>query len=113
MQTLHQLIEAIIARPEIYIGKPSVDRLYAFISGFLIGSKEADDHCLDGFNAYIAQKYRLNTSHNWSSILQFFSTSEQAAFDLFVRHFQEFTDLKQGQPGVAGADSFSQTSTKE
>ena len=90
MDRLEDLIVKICDFPELYIGKPSVDRLFAFLTGFLYQNDSANDHCLDGFTEFVAQKYRIKTDHNWSSIIQFFSNSEQDAFNNFVRHFEEF-----------------------
>lgn len=97
MDTLYDMINTVIQRPELYIGKPSLERLYAFIGGYLTGNPGADDHCLDGFNAYISERYHIYTSHNWSSIIQFFSNSDRDAFDLFIKHFQDYTHKTYGK----------------
>ena len=94
MEPLKSVIKTIISFPEIYLGKPSLDRLYAFICGYLHLNDEADDHCLDGFNEYVSAKYRINTDHNWASIISFFSSSEQEAFENFIVLFNEYTVKK-------------------
>lgn len=91
MDSLYNTIKRVTEFPELYIGKPSLERLYAFISGYLYQNEVADDHCLDGFNDYVAQKYRISSDHNWSSIIQFFSNSEKEAFERFIQLFDEFT----------------------
>ena len=90
MDTLEELIIKISDFPELYIGKPSVERLFAFLGGFLYQNSSVNDHCLEGFTEYVAQKYRIKTDHNWSSIIQFFSNTEQEAFNNFVQLFKEF-----------------------
>ena len=90
MHSLRDLIYSISKRPEIYIGRPSLERLYAFIGGYLTANNEMDDHCLDGFNEFVSQKFHINTDHNWSEIIQFFSNSEQQAFEKFIKLFEEF-----------------------
>lgn len=90
MQRLSSVIKMITDFPEIYLGRPSLERLYAFLGGYLYQNESADDHCLDGFNEYIAQKFGINSDHNWASIIQFFSNSEKEAFDTFIILFEEF-----------------------
>ena len=91
MDSLKELIIKITEFPELYIGKPSVELLYAFLGGFLYQNDSADDHCLDGFNEFVLQKYRLRTDHNWANVIQFFSNTEQEAFDKFTQLFKEFS----------------------
>ena len=90
MEYLYELIMRVSDFPEIYLGKPSLERLYAFIGGYLEAKPEADDHCLDGFNEYVSEKYGINSDHNWSGIISFFSTSEKQAFEQFKTLFAEF-----------------------
>ena len=91
MQNLLDIIVAISTSPEIYLGRPSLERLYAFIGGYLLANPEADDNCLIGFNEFVSAKYHINTDHNWSEIIQFFSPNGDAqAFKTFVELFDEF-----------------------
>ena len=90
MDKLQDLITDISKRPEIYLGKPSVERLYAFISGYLYQNENIEDHCLEGFNQYVAELYGIKTNHNWASIIPFFSNSEEEAFATFVKLFHSF-----------------------
>ena len=94
MDKLYTLVKTVTDFPELYIGKPSLERLYAYIGGFLTGNPEGDDHCMDGFNEYVAEKYRLYSDHNWAQIIQFFSPSEEYAFKEFISLFDEFTQQK-------------------
>ena len=94
MSNLYSVIQEIIVRPELYIGKPSLERLYAFIGGYLHQNDAESENCLIGFNEFVAEKYRIDTDHNWSSIIQFFSNNENEAFEKFVQLFEEFTALK-------------------
>lgn len=96
MESLYSLIKKVIAFPELYIGKPSLERLYAFIGGYLHQNEKADDHCLDGFTEYVAQKYHILSDHNWSSIIPFFSNNEEEAFRTFAELFEEFVTEKAG-----------------
>ena len=94
MKKLNDVILEIIAFPEIYLGKRSVDRLYAFLGGFLHQNNGVDDHSLDGFTEFVAKKHRMTTDHNWASLICFFSVDERDAFDSFVKLYTEFTATK-------------------
>lgn len=94
MSSLVELIRLILKRPEIYLGKPSVQRLYAYIGGFLHQNEKANDHCLDGFNEYIASYYMITSDHNWADIIEFFSNSDQEEIMLFKKHFDDFINSK-------------------
>ena len=90
MERLKDVIITVSSFPELYIGKPSLERLYAFIGGYLHNNSEGDDHCLDGFNEYVSAKYRINTDHNWSEIISFFSSNENEAFETFKSLFCDY-----------------------
>lgn len=84
-------------KPGVYIGKPSLERLKAFLDGYLICLWERGEvdtkypHPLDGlFDEYIHQRYKLNTDHNWADIIQFYSITEKQGFELFYEHLDEF-----------------------
>ena len=94
MKNLYDVICEIIKRPELYIGKPSLERLYAFIGGYLYQNEFVTENCLDGFNEYVAERYGLDTDHNWSLIIQFFSNDEKEAFNKFAQLFDEFCRSK-------------------
>ena len=91
MDSLYDLIQTIAKRPEIYLGQPSVQRLYAFIGGYLYGNPTADDHCLDGFNEFVARRFDIRSDHNWADIIEFFSYGEKDEFPLFMKLFGEYT----------------------
>lgn len=92
MDDLYILLQEIRKRPGIYLGKPSLERLWAFINGYK-SHKSYDpdtDNCLDGFNDYVYEYYHLHTDHDWSRIIQFFNESEESAFYEFYRLFDAF-----------------------
>ena len=90
MKKLFDVIQEVTVFPEIFIGRPSLERLHAFIDGFLYQNEAADDHCLDGFTEFVSRKYGICSDHNWASIIQFFSNSEEEAFASFIRLFSEY-----------------------
>lgn len=90
MDKVYCLLQDIRKCPEIYIGKPSLERLYAYINGYLHYSNDESDNCLVGFTEYITKIYNINSDHNWSSVIQFFCITEEEAFNKFYEHFEDF-----------------------
>lgn len=93
MDMIYNLLQEIRQRPEIYIGKPSLELLYAYLNGYMHNSKECN-HCLVGFNEYIANVYAINSDHNWSSIIRFFNNTEEEAFQKFYEHLDNFLKIQ-------------------
>jgi len=93
MDNLYKMLQEIRLRPEIYLGKPSLERLRAFVDGYKHHNNydvNASD-CLCGFNQYVADKYEIHTDHDWSSIIRFMNLeNEKAAFDDFFVLLDEF-----------------------
>lgn len=91
---LLELLKEIRKIPELYIGKKSLERLYAFIGGYThhenFKKNNLDDDWMKDFQKYIENRYRLNTTHNWASIIQFFSNTEEEAFNKFYEHLDNF-----------------------
>ena len=94
MDGLYQVIMTLLERPELYIGKRSIQRLYAYIGGYLHQNEGVDDHCLDGFNEYIATRYKIESDHNWADIIEFFSNDGREEIEIFKRHFEEYMKIK-------------------
>jgi len=78
--------------PGLFIGKPSLQRLYAYIGGFVHSESIHDSYSeyLDGFQEYISEYYALNTDHNWANIIEFFNPIEEEAFDKFYELLDKF-----------------------
>lgn len=96
MDNLYDLLQEIRKCPGMYLAKPSLERLWAFINGYK-SHKSYDpdtDNCLDGFNEYVYEHYHLYTDHDWSRIIQFFNESEEDAFYVFYELFDDFTKKK-------------------
>ena len=91
MTKLYDLIVRLLEKTETFLGRCSVQRLYAFIEGYLEGHPMAEDHCLDGFDEYLARYYHIAPAHNWADTIVFFSENEAAEMELFRKHFLEYT----------------------
>ena len=97
MNDIFLLLNKIKENPYIYIGKPSLERLHAFISGYQCSERENNLEyrgCLEGFNEFVGDHYGLHTNHNWANMIDFFSTSEQEAFDTFYALLDDFIQTK-------------------
>jgi hypothetical protein len=93
MNSVYDLLSEIRKCPQMYIGKLSLERLFAYIGGFKHHAMYKDD-CLDGFTQFVANYYDINTDHNWSDYIRFFSATEEEAFHQFYRLFDEYMASK-------------------
>src|SRR6266478_4510120 len=79
MSELHELIQAIRARPELVLAPPSVNSLYNFLAGFCYARRDdanGDHDFLVGFGHYVHERYKIMSSQSWAQIIEFFSTCE-------------------------------------
>lgn len=60
---------------------------------YYMNEQNESTHFLQGFEEWIQIQYDISSSHHWSSILNFFSSDEAEAFDLFYKHLDEFLSL--------------------
>ena len=93
MNELLKLIEFVRARPFHFLGKLSLERLSAFMSGasclYYQMTGESTTYA-PGFDKFVHEKYHMNTTHNATSIIDFFSASEEEAFYTFFDLLDEF-----------------------
>ena len=103
MDDIYELLQEIRSCPEIYLGKPSLERLKVYVDGYTHHSSHADDNdCLNGFQQYVEDRYEQHTDHHWSSIIQFFNLNrEKDAFYEFYTLFDEFIKSKQQSETLA------------
>jgi hypothetical protein len=84
--------------PSMYLGQRSILCLQAFLSGYRIaqhtlGAVETEqDKDFQQFPEWIRQRFNIQTSQSWASIILFFSEDEQTALDRFFELFEEFVD---------------------
>jgi hypothetical protein len=92
--SLCEILGEIEHRPELFIGKRSISLLAAFLQGiaFLSADKLPDWHLMQEFQTWVEKKYKLNTTHHWSSLILFFSLDERDALDQFFRMFKVFLE---------------------
>src|SRR4051794_31062962 len=93
MTDIVNLLKEIKMRPGIYIGRASITRLASFLDGYYYGVGETtplSDPLFSGFQDWVKNRYHLNTSHNWSSIILFFECDEALAFKKFFELLDEY-----------------------
>ena len=95
--TLHELLEMIRQKPQIYIGEKSLIKLSHFLNGagcalYLTYDDDSGDF-LKGFQEWIQLKYGITSTQHWSTIIHFFSFTDAQAFDLFFKNLDEFNSL--------------------
>lgn len=96
MDSLTELLEKIRIRPGMFLGKPSIELLRAFISGYLVNKKEPDidtDFYLE-FQTFIEQKYSRKGTTHCITIIQSITTSDEEAFYKFFELLDEFLGIQ-------------------
>ena len=93
---LSELLSKIIDRPGIYIGHQSVPLAKSFIDGYKSAKYEngtgEDDRLYSGFNEWVANRFRITSSHDWGSIISFMGVSEKTSFELLKKLWSEYCE---------------------
>jgi len=101
MDDLIKLLNEIRKKPVLYFGnRRTLADLSNFIFGFVAG-REGTNKEIDGstnwfnpangsFHDFVVKKYQINFSQSWSNIIEFHSSSENEAFELFFELLDEF-----------------------
>ncbi|MBD2774110.1 hypothetical protein [Iningainema tapete] len=98
MHDLHILIRKIKKAPSMYLGRHSILCLQAFLSGYNVAkfsenaSLTPQEEDFKQFPEWIRQKFNIQTSQSWASIILFFSEDERKALDTFFELFEEFVN---------------------
>jgi hypothetical protein len=89
-----ELFEKILAQPGIHIGQKSVTRLKSYMDGYMMAMNEidpSDENFNKDLNNWVANRFRIQTAHNWASIILFMSSNdENAAFDMTKALWEKF-----------------------
>lgn len=88
------LLNKILERPALYVGRESVVLVKAFIDGYElahyeVGDSNSDILCL-GFQNWVAKRFHIETAHDWASIISFMGISEEAAFSLLRQLWKKY-----------------------
>ena len=99
MDNLSDILKKIKHKPSVYLGKPSISCLQAFLSGYNVAQYQLglplqQENPLDGFQDWIQKKFNIDSSQSWANIILFFSQDERDALDIFFQLFEEFCQNK-------------------
>jgi hypothetical protein len=75
------------------LGRPTVQNLYMFLSGFAFARKECqeDDYgVLSKFGTFVHRRFQVTASQSWANIIAFYSVSETEEMKLFWKLWDEF-----------------------
>ncbi len=96
MEKLYELLDIIRKLPKLYLGKPSLECLGAFISGYIscMDVEDTNGHFdfYPGFHEFIEQKYNVKLAKSSIEIIDFFSSSEKEAFYKFFELLDGFLE---------------------
>ena len=97
MDTTRELLAKIRERPGMYLPKPCPILLSTFLRGWSLGRGSVPDYgILNEFQSWVAERYKITTSHGWAAIIEFFGGGGEDAFDLFFDLFEEFESVRGG-----------------
>jgi len=94
---LLSLLRRIKTCPNKYIRNKSLNELHAMIGGYLYRQYELDGdleklNYFNGFQQYVQDKYEVSSAQSWSRIIEFFSVSNDDAFDDFYALLDEYIE---------------------
>ena len=90
-----ELLETILAKPALYVGNRSIEKIVAYIDGYAHarierGEYNPHDDLYRGFNQWVAGRLGIDTSHGWAEIISFMSGDEVAAFEMTKELWAEY-----------------------
>jgi hypothetical protein len=93
---LYKMLQSIKHRPGMYLGKCSISRLRSFLDGYMLARQECglpttqEEMQFDKFQEWIKERFKIESSHGWDSIILFYSADERDALDTFFELFEKF-----------------------
>jgi hypothetical protein len=99
---IEELIKNIKKRPAMYLGGNSILRLKSFVDGYYFAICSYEVEIYEGelwrdFQDWVAKRYDIYSSQNWSDIILFFSIDEYEALNEFFKLFDEFLTLRKSR----------------
>ena len=96
MNNLYEILQKIKTKPTVYLGRPSIVCLQAFLSGYNIAQYQLGlpltekTNPLDGFQEWVQKKFKIDTSQSWANIILFYSQDETDALNQFFELLEEY-----------------------
>lgn len=101
MDDLVKLLYEIRKKPVLYFGgRRTLAHLSKFIFGFVTGregtNKEIDANWFSpsngSFQDFVVKRYQITLTQSWCNIIEFHSSSDNEAFELFFKLLDEFLE---------------------
>ena len=93
---LYDLLKKIRQRPGMYLGRASITRLRMLLMGYSMARGELgigltqQEREFAGFQEWVMQRYRVNSTRGWDDIILSQTQDESSALNLFFNLFEEF-----------------------
>ncbi len=93
--SIEELISQIAKRPEMYLGEATLTRFDAFLLGWMLESNEQHTQdVMKGFQVWIAERFRIGTSHSWANIIRFYAKNDVSALNDAFSLFSEYCEFR-------------------
>lgn len=93
MNPLYHKLKEMRERPGMYLGKKSLTLLEPYINGYLDGQTKIKgdyEHSFSNFGEYVRRHFDIHSNHGWLKIINFYSSSDEDAVDLFYKLLDKF-----------------------
>jgi len=98
LDKLYYLLLEIREEPYKYLERPTLKYLHSFMSGYIVYRNYIDREIhydfYQGFSRYIQEKFQIYLSVSDMDIIEFFSTSEEEAFNRYFELLDEYLELQ-------------------
>jgi hypothetical protein len=89
-----KLFEEILEKPTLFVGNCNIRHIYFFMKGYIDanwqnGNQDTTDLYF-GFQNWIAKDYKLSPTLTWANIITLYSYSEEHAFEVTVKSWNEY-----------------------
>ncbi|QLE56058.1 hypothetical protein [Nostoc sp. TCL26-01] len=102
MSRVYEILAKIQAKPEMYIGRPSVSDLFMFLVGYEcsrseleIETMEKEEDFYGEFQPWLQKKLGITTVSSWSKMIMLYCHDERAGFEKFFTLLDEFKQRNQ------------------
>jgi hypothetical protein len=100
LDKFYELMQKIKERPNLYLGKKSLECLHSFVNGYIFclynQSGELCPDFLTDFQEYVQIIYSITSTQSWDRIISFYSTSDEEAFYKFFDLLDKFLKANDG-----------------
>lgn len=97
MEKWHQIVRKIIERPEVYVGRPSLENIACYLNGYLDCAYENGielENDYNDFTTFVWERYD-NYTFAWYKLINLHNSSEAKAFETFKQLVNEFLSREQ------------------